>query len=81
MPNIPFPYFSIALDAFGLVIMITIFVSCLDELVRKKSGSPYFFLLLLFKTGFCQNLRCQFRTGQLMRCSILILLKSSNIMQ
>ena len=48
MPNIPFPYFSIALDAFGLVIMITIFVSCLDELVRKKSGSPYFFLLLLF---------------------------------
>lgn len=46
MPNINFPYLSLALDAFGLVIIFIILTSCISERVRKRGGSVRFILLM-----------------------------------
>ena len=46
MPNINFPYLSLALDAFGLVIVLIILASCISERARKKGGSVRFILLM-----------------------------------
>lgn len=48
MTNIPLSYFSIALDALGLIVVLIIFASCLGERIRKQGGSVYFCLLLIF---------------------------------
>ena len=46
MKYISIPYFSIALDTMGLIIVAIIFLSCLTEQIREKNRSRSFLLLL-----------------------------------
>ncbi len=48
MPSLSFPYVNIALDIVGLVVVLIIFMSCLDEILHKTGGSKSFLLLLSF---------------------------------
>lgn len=47
MPNIYLPYVNIALDTFGLLVMLIIFISCANEQVRKSRGTSKSFMALL----------------------------------
>ena len=47
MPTVQLPYVNIALDAFALVVVLFVFVSCIYEYSEKKSGSVYFPVLLI----------------------------------
>lgn len=42
------PYVNIALDSFGIIVVLIVLSSCLGELITKKSGSKHFLLLLTF---------------------------------
>ncbi|MBO7310208.1 MAG: histidine kinase, partial [Clostridia bacterium] len=49
MSSIHLPYINIALDAFGLFVMVIVFLSCINEHIRdKRSTSKPFMLLLIF---------------------------------
>lgn len=48
MPSITLSYLNIALDSFGLIVVLVIFATCFSELIHQKSGSKYFLFLLLF---------------------------------
>lgn len=47
MPSIHFPHVNIALDAFGLLVMLVIFLSCIKEHVRNRRGTSTPFIALL----------------------------------
>ena len=49
MPSIHLPYVNIALDAFGILVMLIVLLSCANERVRNKhSTSKSFIALLIF---------------------------------
>ena len=48
LPHIIFPLFSIALDSLGLIVVLILLLSCLDEKLRRQSGSRSFIWLLSF---------------------------------
>ncbi len=47
MPSIHLPYVNIALDAFGLLVMVIVLLSCVNEHVRNSRGTSKPFMLLL----------------------------------
>lgn len=47
MPSIHLPYVNIALDAFGLLVMVIILLSCVNEHVRNRRGTSKSFIALL----------------------------------
>lgn len=47
MPNIYLPYVNIALDAFGLLVMLIILLSCVNEHIRNRRGTSKSFMALL----------------------------------
>ena len=47
MPSIHLPYVNIALDMFALVIMLIVFVTCINGFSKKKRGARHFLLLQL----------------------------------
>ena len=47
MPSMYLPYVNIALDAFGLLVMVIVFLSCVNEHVRNSHGTSKSFMLLL----------------------------------
>ena len=47
MPSLHLPYVNIALDAFGLLVMVIAFLSCINEHVRNSRGTSKSFMLLL----------------------------------
>ena len=47
MPSIHLPYVNIALDAFGLLVMVIILFSCVNEHVRNRRGTSKSFIALL----------------------------------
>ena len=48
MPSINLSYVNVAMDLFGLCIMLIIFLACLGERIRRKAGSIYFLYLIAF---------------------------------
>lgn len=47
MPRIHLPYVNIALDAFGLLVMLIIVLSCVNEHIRNRHGTSKSFIALL----------------------------------
>ena len=47
MPSIHLPYINIALDTFGLLVMVIVFLSCINEHIRNSRGTSRSFMLLL----------------------------------
>ena len=47
MPSLYLPYVNIALDAFGLLVMVIVLLSCVNERVRDSHGTSRPFMLLL----------------------------------
>ena len=47
MPSIHLPYVNIALDAFGILVMLIVLLSCLNEHIRNKHGTSTSFIALL----------------------------------
>lgn len=47
MPSLHFPYVNIALDAFGLLVMVIVLLSCVNEHIRNSRGTSRPFMLLL----------------------------------
>lgn len=47
MPSLYLPYVNIALDAFGLFVMVIVLLSCFNEHVRNSQGTSKPFMLLL----------------------------------
>lgn len=47
MPSIHLPYVNIALDAFGLLVMVIILLSCVNEHIRSSRGTSRPFMALL----------------------------------
>lgn len=47
MPNIHLPYVNIALDVFGLLVMLIILLSCVNEHIRNRRGTSKSFIALL----------------------------------
>ena len=47
MPVLYLPYVNIALDAFGLLVMVIVLLSCVNEHVRDSHGTSRPFMLLL----------------------------------
>ena len=48
MPSINLSYVNVAMDVFGLIVMLIIFAACLGEWFRRKTGSIHFLCLLGF---------------------------------
>ena len=46
MPSINLSYVNVAMDVFGLCIMLIVFSACLGEWITKRTGSKYFLWLL-----------------------------------
>lgn len=46
MPSVALSHINIALNSFGLCVVLIILAACFNELVRQKSGSRYFLVLL-----------------------------------
>ena len=47
MPNIHLPYVNIALDAFGILVMLIILLSCVNERIKNRRGASKSFIALL----------------------------------
>ena len=47
MPSIHLPYVNIALDVFGLLVMLIVLLSCINEHIRNSRGTSKSFIVLL----------------------------------
>ena len=47
MPSLYLPYVNIALDAFGLLVMAILLLSCVNEHVKNRHGTSRSFIALL----------------------------------
>lgn len=45
------PYVNVALDSFGLIIVLIIMAACIRERLRRKHGGPRYFLILLISVS------------------------------
>ena len=50
MPTIHIPYVNIALDLFGLIVVLVVFAACVGEKMKRQNGSKSFLALLIFVT-------------------------------